>query len=290
MPWKKVNIFVLTIQLGFRTVVRVTKKNTQMEKEMSNITTSGDTAALFKALAKAQSEMGGAVKGDRNPFFKSSYASLTSVLRAVGAPLAKNGLSLVQMPGWDHDNNMPTLTTMLCHEEGGYVQSTASAPFTKGKTGPQEYGSVISYLRRYSLQAVLAVPSVDDDAEATQMIVRQEVEEELPKKKPSKKKPSKKEVSVDTTAPVEVEVAPACEQGEQGEQNELFACVRRELETAPKTGSAREASKKLATAANKVAKYHKAGRVTDAQRTDLVDVYLKSKSVITKRLKSEIQL
>ena len=31
-----------------------------------------------------------------------------------------------------------------------------------------------TYLRRYSLQAMLAVPTVDDDAEASQMVVRQE--------------------------------------------------------------------------------------------------------------------
>jgi hypothetical protein len=279
------------VQVDFDSV-RAKKKNNLMEKEMSNITIGGDTAALFKALVKAQSEMGGAVKGDKNPFFKSSYASLTSVLRAVGAPLAQNGLSLVQMPGWDHDHNMPTLTTMLCHEEGGYIQSAASAPFTKGKTGPQEYGSVITYLRRYSLQAVLAVPSVDDDAEAAQMVVRSEAEapvldEPSPPNKTSKKKTSKKKASVDTTAAIEVEIVPSYE---QGDQNELFACVRLELETAPTTDSAREASKNLAAAANKVAKYHKAGRITDAQRTDLVDVYLASKSVIAKRLKSEIQL
>lgn len=262
--------------------VRARKKNNLMEKEMSNITIGGDSAALFKALVKAQSSMGGAIKGDKNPFFKSSYASLTSVLKAVGGPLAQNGLSLVQMPGWDHDHSMPTLTTMLCHESGGYIQSTASAPFSKGRTGPQEYGSVITYLRRYSAQAVLSVPSVDDDAEAAQMVVRSEVE-----KKPTKKKPSKNKTTVDTSASVEVEVLPGYD---QNDKNELFACVRRELESATKGSNAREASKSLAAAADKVAKYHKTGRITDAQRTDLVDVYLASKKSIEIRLKKEITL
>jgi len=141
---------------------------------MANIIVSGDVGSLFAALAKAQAEMGGAVKGDKNPFFKSKYANLTSVLKVVGKPLADHGLSVIQMPGWDHGANQPTLTTMLCHEGGGCIQSTASAPFAKGKTGPQEYGSVTTYLRRYSLQAMLAVPTVDDDAEASQMVVRQE--------------------------------------------------------------------------------------------------------------------
>ncbi len=174
-----------------------------------NITMFGDVAALFAALAKAQAEMGGAVKGDKNPFFKSKYANLTSVISAVAKPLADHGLSVIQMPGWDHGANQPTLTTMLCHEGGGCIQSTASAPFAKGKTGPQEYGSVTTYLRRYSLQAVLAVPTVDDDAEAAQMVVRKEekAQKEEAKKEAVKKRRvngSKKASTTDSTASVEV--------------------------------------------------------------------------------------
>ena len=35
---------------------------------------------LAAALSKAQSDMGGAVKDSANPFFKSNYADLTSVI------------------------------------------------------------------------------------------------------------------------------------------------------------------------------------------------------------------
>jgi hypothetical protein len=38
---------------------------------------------LASALCAAQSQMGGAVKDSANPFFKSSYADLTSVIKVV---------------------------------------------------------------------------------------------------------------------------------------------------------------------------------------------------------------
>ena len=42
---------------------------------------------LASALCAAQSQMGGAVKDSANPFFKSSYADLTSVIKAIKQPL-----------------------------------------------------------------------------------------------------------------------------------------------------------------------------------------------------------
>ena len=42
---------------------------------------------LANALCNAQSQMGGAVKDSANPFFKSSYADLTSLSRPSSNPL-----------------------------------------------------------------------------------------------------------------------------------------------------------------------------------------------------------
>ena len=126
-------------------------------------TLEGDIPALFAALAKAQAEMGGAKKGKANPFFKSKYAGLASVLEVALPALTAHGLSLMQLPGFDAQNGLPTLTTILAHEGGGRIISTASIPASK--LDPQGYGSAITYLRRYAAQAALAIPSVDDDGE-----------------------------------------------------------------------------------------------------------------------------
>ena len=53
---------------------------------------------LASALCNAQGQMGGAVKDSANPFFKSSYADLTSVIKAIKQPFADNGLSYTQFP------------------------------------------------------------------------------------------------------------------------------------------------------------------------------------------------
>ena len=116
---------------------------------------------LSKAMAKAQAEMGGAVKDSSNPFFKSSYADLTSVIKAIKEPFANNGLSFVQFPisAPDHIG----VTTRLMHESGEWLESECFLPLTKAD--PQSCGSILTYCRRYALSAMCGIPAVDDDCE-----------------------------------------------------------------------------------------------------------------------------
>ena len=59
---------------------------------------SASIKSLAIAMNVAQSEMGGASKGAKNPFFKSKYADLKSVVNAVKGPFSNNGLSYIQFP------------------------------------------------------------------------------------------------------------------------------------------------------------------------------------------------
>ncbi len=59
--------------------------------------------SIAAAMCKAQGEMGGALKGANNPFFKSKYADLGEVIKVVKEPFANNGLSFVQFPINDGD-------------------------------------------------------------------------------------------------------------------------------------------------------------------------------------------
>ena len=68
------------------------------------------------AMCKAQKEMGGAIKGAENPFFKSKYADLGEVIRVVKEPFANNGLSFVQFP--INDGDKIGVETILMHESG----------------------------------------------------------------------------------------------------------------------------------------------------------------------------
>ena len=118
--------------------------------------------SLAIALSKAQGEMGGASKGANNPFFKSKYADLGSVVQAIKEPFANNGLSYVQLPV--EDNGRIGIETILMHSSGEWLSGSFTVQLSKQDA--QGAGSAITYCRRYSLQAVAGIPSEDDDGNA----------------------------------------------------------------------------------------------------------------------------
>jgi hypothetical protein len=107
---------------------------------------------LACALAKAQGQMGGAHKGKANPFFKSVYADLSSVVTAIREPLSSNGLSFIQATE-PSDKDEIRVITMLMHESGEWLSSTIAIPVSKADA--QGYGSAITYAKRYGLQLCL---------------------------------------------------------------------------------------------------------------------------------------
>jgi hypothetical protein len=138
-----------------------------MKRGMKKMNKSESIANLAKALCQAQTEMGGAVKDATNPFFKSSYADLTSVIKAIKEPFAKNGLSYSQFPVTSEGGGGVGVTTILMHSSGEWLESEFYLPLAK--KDPQGGGSCVSYARRYSLQAMAGIPTADDDAEAAMM-------------------------------------------------------------------------------------------------------------------------
>ncbi len=121
---------------------------------------SDSIAKLAEALAKAQGNMGKAVKGSANPFFKSKYADLAAVVDAIRQPFAENGLSYVQGADTDEQGNV-TVETILMHVSGEWISSRLT--MKPAKNDPQGVGSTISYIRRYSLQSMAGLATEDDD-------------------------------------------------------------------------------------------------------------------------------
>jgi len=117
---------------------------------------------IAAALAKAQGEMGVALKDSANPFFKSKYADLASVWEACRAPLAKHEIAVVQSPS--ATGAIVALETLLIHKSGQWLRGTVTV--TAKDDSPQAVGSAITYLRRYALQSFAGVAPADDDAEA----------------------------------------------------------------------------------------------------------------------------
>lgn len=117
-----------------------------------------ETNELAKALAKAQGQMGHAVKDSLNPHFKNKYADLASVLDAIRKPFSENGLSVSQVIEGNE------LHTYLMHESGQFIVS--KMPIIPQQNTPQAYGSALTYARRYSLSAIAGVTQDDDDGNA----------------------------------------------------------------------------------------------------------------------------
>lgn len=156
------------------------------------ITTSESTKEINTALAKAQKTIGFAIKDTNNPFYKSKYADLASVWRAIQEPLAQNGLSVSQSPGVELIGSQVfvTVTTRVQHSSGEWISGTCCLPSTKND--PQAYGAAITYARRYSLAAFLGVIQEDDDAEGAMNRTQTAPDkQETPAKKPARTAPEK---------------------------------------------------------------------------------------------------
>jgi len=118
---------------------------------------------LFTAFAKAQAEMEAASKDSNNPFFKSKYADLNSVMGAVKPVFAKHGLAFIQIC---HDaENAAKVETVIVHESG-HQFSAGCVAVPVSKHDAQGYGSALTYARRYGLAAATGCGAEDDDGNA----------------------------------------------------------------------------------------------------------------------------
>jgi hypothetical protein len=117
---------------------------------------------LAAALSKAQGEFQAAKMENTNPFFKSKYADLGSVIEASKDPCAKNGLAVAQPVACDGEKI--TVNTILMHASGQWISSefTMTIGETRGSSPAQAAGSLITYMRRYSLAAVLGLYADED--------------------------------------------------------------------------------------------------------------------------------
>lgn len=115
---------------------------------------------LAAALSKAQGAIKSAVKAKENPFFKSRYADLPSIMAVCRDALTSNGLAVTQVS--DFDGPEMWLDTMLIHSSGQWI--AGRYPIRPVKNDPQGLGSAQSYARRYALMAMVGIVA-DDDSE-----------------------------------------------------------------------------------------------------------------------------
>ncbi len=100
------------------------------------------------------------IKKADNPFFKSKYADLPSILDSIHPHLLACNLVISQIPDGEG------LTTVIMHTESGEWIS-GNSTMKPVKNDPQSIGSAITYHRRYAICAMLNL-NVDEDDDGNQ--------------------------------------------------------------------------------------------------------------------------
>ncbi len=138
-------------------------------------TQSPELNKLFEALSKAQIEMPVAPTQSVNPFYKSTYANLKTIVQTSRPYLAKQGLCVIQrtLPG---PNGNPYIYSILGHSSGQWMES--SLELKPPKTDIQSLGSYISYLRRYQYASLVGVVTGDEDDDGENAMNRSVLPEE----------------------------------------------------------------------------------------------------------------
>lgn len=115
---------------------------------------------LQEKLLAVQQEIGAITKDSENPFFKSKYFDINSLLSQVKPVLNKHGLVVIQaLVALEGKNGLHT--ALIEAETGKEIGFSCLLPET---ADAQKAGSAITYFRRYALQSLLALEAEDDDA------------------------------------------------------------------------------------------------------------------------------
>ena len=116
---------------------------------------------LHTALVAIQSKLRNPGFDADNPHFRSKFVSLAGVRDAINAAATAHGVAVIQRVYTDADQ--VGVQTILAHTSGETLDAGNVAMRPPKQNDPQSLGSVVTYLRRYSLMAAFNVVGDDDD-------------------------------------------------------------------------------------------------------------------------------
>lgn len=121
-------------------------------------------AALVGALVEFHRKVGNLAKGKKANAgkFAYGYMDLSTLLAETRPVLCDCGLAVTQMltEAISADDPHDRLVTILWHKDGGSITSSVRIEHHKN---PQEFGSELSYKRRYAYLALLSLMPADED-------------------------------------------------------------------------------------------------------------------------------
>jgi hypothetical protein len=114
------------------------------------------TLTFLQKLHKAKQSIKKVAKNSKNPHFKNNYADINALIDEVEPVLLENNLLLLQ-PIEDGY----VFSRIIDIDSGEIAESCMKLPEI---LDPQKIGSAVTYFRRYTLQSLLSLQAVDDDA------------------------------------------------------------------------------------------------------------------------------
>ena len=116
--------------------------------------------SIYKKLNGFKKLVGKVRKDANNPFHKSKYATIESVLETIEDALSDAGLGFYQSV-----NDMNLKTVVYDEETNETIES--NVPLIISKQDMQQLGSAITYARRYGLVSMFGLEQEDDDGNMT---------------------------------------------------------------------------------------------------------------------------
>ena len=128
--------------------------------------TTVEAAALtfLQKLHNAKQSIKKVAKNAKNPHFKNNYADIKALIEEVEPILLENRLLLLQPieDGYVYSR-------IVDIDSGEICESCMKLPEIQD---PQKIGSAVTYYRRYTLQSLLSLQAVDDDANLSSEAVK----------------------------------------------------------------------------------------------------------------------
>ena len=146
-----------------------------MNETKPNQNNTQDSSILFGSLLQAQTHLANPKKDTTGYGYK--YAQLDQIIEIVKPVLAEYGLGIIQSPHGPIVDGCLTLKTIIFHESGQHLIEQFAIPLKEGTNITQDYGSALTYARRYHLLSLFNLAAEDDDGAGSK--------QKAPKNKPS---------------------------------------------------------------------------------------------------------
>lgn len=139
---------------------------------------------MQEAIAYVQQRAPIILKETDNPYFKSKYADLPTIWQAIKSLISEAGLVVYHTTDFDENGNEFVVTTLAGHAD----KLTSRTLVMLSNRKAQEYGSFLTYIRRYHLSSMLGLQvDNDDDGNAASEPSPAQKQKPAPAKAPEKK-------------------------------------------------------------------------------------------------------